>query len=95
MKVRSNIPTSQIKAPTDVGTRQASQKSQAAVTPAAAAKVSLSSDAGYISSLQAGATKMPNIRQDVVNEVRETLNDGTFEQTVDMDAVVDGLMADL
>ncbi|MBN2800865.1 MAG: flagellar biosynthesis anti-sigma factor FlgM [Deltaproteobacteria bacterium] len=95
MKVRSNIPTSQIQAPTDLGSRQAAAKPQADATPAAAAKVSLSADAGYISSLQAGATKMPNIRQDVVNEVREALNDGTFEQTVDMDAVVDGLMADL
>lgn len=95
MKVRPNLPNTAITTPTELGARQPAQKPISDATPAAAAKVSLSSDAGFISSLQAGATKMPNIRQNVVRDVRAALNDGTFEQSVDMDAVVDGLMADL
>lgn len=60
-----------------------------------AAKVSLSSDAAFVGDLLTDAANLGNVRVDVVNEVQGAINDGSFEQSVDMDKVVDSLLADL
>ena len=58
------------------------------------ATVSMSKDASWIESLRASAQEMPKVRTELVAEIRQQLNAGTFEDSVDMDAVVDSLMAD-
>jgi anti-sigma28 factor (negative regulator of flagellin synthesis) len=54
----------------------------------------MSKDASWIESLRASAQEMPKVRTELVAEIRQQLNAGTFEDSVDMDAVVDSLMAD-
>lgn len=94
MKINSSIPPGQIQAPTLDG-RHPAGKAADSPEQTGATKVSLSSDASFISSLQQQSREMPAIREDVVAGVRQAIEDGSFEQSVDMDAVVDGLMADL
>jgi flagellar biosynthesis anti-sigma factor FlgM len=60
-----------------------------------AAKVSLSSDAAFVGELLTDAANLGGVRVDVVNEVKGAINDGSFEQSVDMDKVVNSLLADL
>ena len=60
-----------------------------------AAKVSLSNDAAFVGGLLADVGNVDEVRVDVVEEARAALNNGTLEQSVDMDKVVDSLMADL
>ena len=60
-----------------------------------AAKVSVSGDAAWIAALQFEASQISQVRQDVVAETRAQLEAGTFEQTVDMEALVGNLLADL
>ncbi len=60
------------------------------------AKVSMSSDASWIQALQEQAEQIDGgVRADVVAETRAALADGSFESGVDMDAVLDGLLAEL
>jgi len=58
------------------------------------ATVSMSKDASWIESLRAASQEVPSIRTEVVSEIRQQLNAGTFESSVDMDSLVDSLMAD-
>jgi len=58
-------------------------------------QVKISPDAQWISELRAEARRQPAVRSELVNEVRAQLDAGTFEQSVDMDAVLEGLLADL
>jgi flagellar biosynthesis anti-sigma factor FlgM len=60
-----------------------------------AARVSLSSDAAFVGELLTDAAGLSDVRVDVVEEVRGAINDGSFEDSVDMDKVVDSLLADL
>jgi flagellar biosynthesis anti-sigma factor FlgM len=60
-----------------------------------AAKVSLSSDAAFVGELLTDAASLGDVRVDVVNEVKGAINDGSFEKSVDMDKVVNSLLADL
>jgi flagellar biosynthesis anti-sigma factor FlgM len=64
-------------------------------TSGAAATVSVSKEASWISSTQATAAALPSVRADVVSEIRAQLANGTFEQTIDMDAMIDSIVADL
>jgi len=59
-----------------------------------ATTVSMSSDAAWIESLRAESQKLGPIRSEVVAETRAQLNAGTFEQSVDLDSLVDSLLAD-
>ena len=58
------------------------------------ATVSMSKDASWIESLRAASQEVPSIRTEVVSEIRQQLNAGTFEDSIDMDSVVDSLLAD-
>ena len=59
-----------------------------------ATTVSMSSDAAGSESLRAESQKLGPIRTEVVAETRAQLNAGTFEQSVDLDSLVDSLLAD-
>ena len=72
------------------------ERTQDANTPARSGAVttSLSSEAAWLNALRAEAQAPPQIRTDVVDSVRAELDAGTFEQSVDMDHVLDSLLAE-
>lgn len=57
--------------------------------------VSLSSEGSFLQSLRAEAGDQPGVRADVVAEARAAIASGSLESSVDMDKVLDGLLADL
>ena len=61
----------------------------------ASTTVSVSNEANWVSSLQSTASSVPEVRSSVVSEVRAQLQAGTFESSVDMDSLVNSLLADL
>ena len=50
---------------------------------------------GICGELLTDAAGLGDVRVDVVDEVRGAINDGSFESKIDMDKVVDSLLADL
>ena len=62
-----------------------------------AGRVSISPTASFVSSVQAEATDAgeSTIRQDLVSEIKAQLQAGTFEKGIDMNQVLDSLLADL
>lgn len=61
-----------------------------------AAQVSLSQDAAWISSLREEARNVEGtVRADVVAETKAQLANGTLDQDVDMDRVLDNLLGEL
>ncbi len=58
-------------------------------------QVHISEDARWISELRAQAQRQPAIRSELVSQVQSQLADGSFEAGVDMDVVLEGLLADL
>ena len=56
--------------------------------------VSMSKDAAWIESLRASGQQLPPVRTELVSEIRQQLNAGTFEDSVDMDAVVNAFLSD-
>jgi flagellar biosynthesis anti-sigma factor FlgM len=71
---------------------QAQGDTQRASAPAA--QVEVSQDASWIESLKAELGETPGVRADVVNEVKAQLANGSFESSMDLEAVLDGLLAD-
>lgn len=59
-----------------------------------AARVSLSPDAAFVQALAAEASDA-GVRPDVVAETRAALEDGTFEQSIDMDKVLDAILGEV
>ena len=60
------------------------------------ARVSMSSDASWIQALQDQAAALDDgVRPEVVAETKAALADGSFEGSVDMDRVLDSLLAEL
>jgi hypothetical protein len=59
-----------------------------------AVKTSLSTEAAWLNAVRAEARQPPQIRSELVDSVRAELDAGTFEQNVDMDHVLDGLLAE-
>jgi hypothetical protein len=55
----------------------------------------LSAAAAFVQDTRMAGGAVPSVRQDVVAEVRAALDAGTFERTVDWEAAIDGLLADL
>lgn len=92
MKIQSSIGTPRVGG-TESGKRPASRVERAGEDPAA--RVSLSADASWVASVRAEAGALPEVREDVVANVRAAVENGTFDASVDMDSVVDGLLADL
>ncbi len=91
MKIQSTPPIAPVETPT---TSSGGPASEGAGADSPATKVSLSSDAGFVDQMRDKASPAP-FREDVVEQVKAQLADGTFEASVDMDRVVGGLMAGL
>ena len=60
-----------------------------------AAQVNISRDAAWISELRHQARTQEPVRPRVVEEVRAAVQDGSFESTIDLNHVIDGLLGDL
>ncbi len=60
-----------------------------------AARVRLSSDAGFVSDVQKEVADTPMVRKDVVDSVRSALEAGTFENDIDWEQTLDALATDL
>ena len=58
-------------------------------------QVSLSSEGAFVQSLRAEARQEHSVRTDVVNEARAAIESGTLETDIDLDQMVDALLADL
>jgi flagellar biosynthesis anti-sigma factor FlgM len=91
MKIQSMPPIAPVETPT---TSAGGASPQTSSPESPATRVSLSSDAGFVDALREKASPAP-FRQDLVDQVKAQLADGSFESSVDMDRVVDGLMAGL
>lgn len=59
-----------------------------------ATTVSVSKDAAWVESLRSTAQQLNPVRANVVAETRAQLENGTFEASVDLDSLVDSLLAD-
>jgi len=59
-----------------------------------ATRLALSSDANWVGSLRAEPSSGA-VRADVVAETRALIENGTFENSVDLERAVDALLADL
>ena len=57
--------------------------------------VTLSGDVAFVERAREAAAKAPEVRPDVVADVKAQLAAGTFESNVDMDATVQSMLADL
>lgn len=91
MKISGLGPLQSVGSATDVSK---SAKSQGSESASGGTTVSMSKDAAWIESLRASAQELGPIRTDVVAEVRQQLAAGTFEDSVDMDSMIDSLLAD-
>ena len=89
MKIRPTQTTQKVAAPERDAGRRSAEAPQAPVGQPAA-QVSRSSFARSLEDVTPGG-----IRRDLVAEVRAQLADGTFEDHVDIDTVIDSLLADL
>ena len=89
MKIQSTTPVIPV---ADAGSPSGRAATQSQDQPAT--KVSLSSDASFVEGMRDKASPAP-FRDDLVQEVKAQLAAGTFEQSVDMDRTLDGLMAGL
>lgn len=57
--------------------------------------VTLSSSTSFVEKAREAARAGPQFRHDVVAEVRESIANGSFEKSIDFDAAMDSLLADL
>jgi len=60
-----------------------------------AVQVKMSGEATWISQLRSKAQALDEIRMDVVEETRAQLANGTFEESVELGALVDNLLGEL
>jgi hypothetical protein len=89
MKVQGNQIPPQVSVPErDPGRKSAG--AQRAASPEPAARVARG---GFLGAFE--AAEMSPLRRDVVDEVRASLAAGTFEKSVNLDQVVDALLAEL
>ena len=71
-------------------------KSATAASSGPAAKVDISENASWISALRGQARSLDvSPRAEVVEQVRRELEEGTFEQNVDLDRTIDALLNDI
>ena len=88
MKITSTTPIQQI------SDHQGSSRAAEARQEPRADRVTLSSDASFLGSVRDSASPAP-FRQDLVNDISAQIQAGTFESGVDMDHVLDSMLADL
>ncbi len=74
--------------------RSGGKKEGEASAQGPATQVDISQDASWIESLKGELSDTPEVRRDVVEEVKAQLADGSFEESVDLDSVLDGLLAE-
>ena len=67
--------------------------SAVAAAPSPATRVTLSPEARWVENVRHEAAKPPVIRQDVVDRTRAAIADGSYEKSVDFDAVVNRLLS--
>ena len=60
-----------------------------------AVQVKMSGEATWISELRATAQSLGEVRMEVVKETRAQLANGTFEDSVDLGALVDNLLGEI
>ncbi|MCB9672276.1 MAG: flagellar biosynthesis anti-sigma factor FlgM [Alphaproteobacteria bacterium] len=89
MKVSRTPPVQPVEAPKPRPERASTDSSPPQDT------VTFSSSTAFVQKARDAAAAGPDFRSDVVEEVKASLADGTFEQSVDMDAAMDALLADL
>jgi len=91
MKITSTSPLTQ---PAVSHGSRAAQSGEGSSKAPTVDRVSLSPHANFVAEMreQAGPAEF---RQDVVDQVKAQLADGSFEPSIDMDQVVDGLLGDL
>lgn len=92
MKIHPSPPATPI-APTSTTEGRCSDKPERGGDRAA--QVSLSEDARWVASVADEIRRAPEIRADVVASTRQALADGSYERSVDLDRVVDRMLADL
>jgi len=68
---------------------------QAAESAGAGVEVQLSGPASWISQVRSSAAAVPGIRMDEVQRARQEISNGTLEQNVNMNAVLDSLIMEL
>ena len=89
MKIRATQSTQRVVAPERDGAKKPAD-APAATVAQPAAQVSRSAFAQALDDATPGS-----VRRDLVAEVRAQLDAGTFEASVDLDSVIDSLLADL
>lgn len=89
MKVSRTSPVHQVE-PTKPRPERA-----AASAPAPESPVTLSGATAFVQKARDAAAVGTPFRSEVVEDVRASLEAGTFEQSVDMDEAMDALLADL
>lgn len=94
------IPSSSVEPPRGPS-RSAEVGSEARTVPrpspgaARSERVDVSDAARFVERVREAAREEPAIRTDEVERVRSALADGTYEQSVDLDALVNRLLGDL
>jgi len=91
MKVDSTTPIQPVQAYSGPSARQSAET---ATESGGAVKVNLSSDAEFVRGVREDASPS-GIRDDLVADIRTQIANGTFESGIDMDRMLDSLMADL
>jgi flagellar biosynthesis anti-sigma factor FlgM len=92
MKIQPN-PLSSALNTLDAEARTRNTRQNQAVEPST--RVSISSEAQFVSRVKHDARDLRVVRPEVVDDVRQRVLNGTFDATVDMESVVDSLLADL
>jgi flagellar biosynthesis anti-sigma factor FlgM len=89
MKVTRTTPLQAVEPTRDVRERAPTQSESPA-----ADSVTLSSDAAFVDRARASVTDQP-VRTELVEQVKASIQAGTFEASVDLEATVGSLLADL
>ena len=87
MKVDINSPASMPLAPSST---QAAGKDKVATSAATEDRVTLASNDALVRSLTAEAMETPQIRQDKVEQIRQTINNGSYN--LDPQAIADAMI---
>lgn len=75
--------------------RGRTQKSNDPKSSSKGATVSLSPAAEFVKSMATRTEQTPAIREELVTEVKQQIADGTFSANLDVESMLDSLMADL
>lgn len=92
MKIRPTVQTP----PTTGVEREGRPRPRAGAPADPATRVSISAEAAFVQRVRTELAETDGSpRRDLIDEVRAQVDAGTFERTVDLDTVIDSLLADL